>query len=133
MAFLHISRKLALLQSVGGNEKEPVTVRLQPTAIVSGRLLDADGHPVAGAEVWTLYAGPVGEQLWRSLSQRIIQPQTDEEGRFRLEGIVPGLTWRFAFLKGREPLEAATNLDIKPLESGQSLDLGNIRVKPRKK
>jgi protocatechuate 3,4-dioxygenase beta subunit len=130
VAFLHAERKLAALVTLRGDEKEPLTVRLAPTSVLVGRALDGDGQPLAGADVYTLYATPLGQQLTKS-QNRYRLPQTDKEGRFRLEAIVPGLPVEPFFVKGRQMLVPQTRLEIKPLESGQKLDLGDVRTKPR--
>jgi RNA polymerase sigma factor (sigma-70 family) len=132
VAFLHGERKLAALVALRGDEKEPVTVRLTPTGILTGRVLDADGQPVAGADVYTFYATAVGGPLLES-QMRMALPRTDKEGRFRLDTIVPGLeVMNLRFLKGRQQLVLQTRLEIKLLQSGQALDLGDLRTKPRR-
>jgi hypothetical protein len=112
-----------------GDEKEPVTIRLLPTAVLTGRLLEGDGQPIAGAEVYVLYA-TVGRQFTKS-QPRWEPPRTDKDGRFRVEGIVPGVKVDLGFLKGRHRWISQTPLDLKPLQSGQTRDLGDIRAKPR--
>ncbi|HEY7312762.1 MAG TPA: sigma-70 family RNA polymerase sigma factor [Gemmataceae bacterium] len=126
---LHIERKLAAVVTLRGDEKEPVTVKLRPAATLTGRVLDADGQPVAGAEVHTLYTS-TGRELTKSQSRWNL-PRTDKEGRFRLEGIVPGLSLELGFVKGRQMLVPQTRREIKPPESGKTLDLGDMRIKPR--
>jgi protocatechuate 3,4-dioxygenase beta subunit len=130
VAFLHAERKLAALVTLRGDEQEPLTVRLAPTSVLTGRVLDVDGQPVADAEVYTRYGTAVGQQFTKSQG-RFLLPQTDKEGRFRLEGVVPGLPMELGFLKGRQMRVPQTRLEIKPLESGRTLDLGDIRTKPR--
>ncbi|MHB1422869.1 MAG: carboxypeptidase-like regulatory domain-containing protein, partial [Gemmataceae bacterium] len=130
VVFLHVERKLAAVAALRGDEKEPVTVRLAPAGVVTGRLLDGDGQPLAGAEVYTLYK-TVGRQLTKSQSRWSL-PRTDKEGRFHLEGVVPGIKVDLGFIKGRLLLVPQTKLEIKPLQSGQTLDLGDIRSKPQR-
>ncbi|MCU0864604.1 MAG: sigma-70 family RNA polymerase sigma factor [Planctomycetes bacterium] len=65
--------------TVGGRELE---LRLQPGATVSGRVLDAAGKPVAGAEIGTELdsdQAPFHATVW-----------TDAEGRYTLAGLTPG-------------------------------------------
>jgi RNA polymerase sigma factor (sigma-70 family) len=137
VAFLHTERKLAALVTLRGDEKEPVKVRLGPTGTLTGRIVDADGKPVAGAEIYMHYATPLGTvgtsfTSTAGFSLRDRPPQTNKEGRFRLDTIVPGLTVAdFRLLKGRQLLETQTRLQVKPLQSGETFDLGDIRTKPR--
>jgi protocatechuate 3,4-dioxygenase beta subunit len=131
VAFFHRVRKLAALVTLRGDEKEPVTVRLTPAGTLTGRLLDADGQPVGDAEIYTFYAMPQGANRSGFLL-RDLPPRTDKNGRFRLEAIVPGLkATDLHFLKGRQLWVPQIRLEIKALQSGQTLDLGDVRVKPR--
>jgi hypothetical protein len=129
VVFLHVERKLAAVVTLRGGEKEPMTVRLAPVGVLTGRVLDEDGQPVAGAEVYTLYTS-VGRELTKSQSRWSL-PRTDKEGRFRLEAVVPGLSMDLRFLKGRQRLVPQARLEIEPLQSGQTRDVGDVRVKPR--
>jgi RNA polymerase sigma factor (sigma-70 family) len=130
VVFLHAERKLAALVTLRGDEEQPMTVKLASAAVITGRALDEDGQPLAGAEIFTLYSTPVGQSLTNSRDRNLL-PQTDKEGRFRLEGTVPGLPLELALRKGRQMLVPEKRLQIKPLESGQTLDLGDLRTKPR--
>jgi RNA polymerase sigma factor (sigma-70 family) len=131
LEFLHTHRKLAALVTLRGDEQAPVTVRLAPNGGVTGRALDMDGQPVAGAELYPLYPTEVGQQLLRVLDRQS-GPQTDKDGRFRLEGLVPGLQFELVLVKGRRPLVPEPKLGAKSVESGRVLELGEFRVKPRK-
>ena len=64
-----------------GDKKEALNLRLAPLGSVSGRVVDADGEPVEGADV-TLVTGPLGYFSTRDT--------TDDKGRFRLDGLRPG-------------------------------------------
>ncbi len=130
VAFVHADRKLAALVTLRGDEKEPVVIRLTPAAVVTGRALDEDGQPLAGAEVYPLYSAVLGEQLNRSRTRYVVV-ETDKDGRFRLEGIVPGLSMGLGFRKGRQMFVPEKRLELKPVESGQTLDAGDLRTKPR--
>jgi hypothetical protein len=128
VAFLHAERKLAALVTLRGDEKEPVTIRLAPGGVATGRLVDAEGQPIADAEILTHYAQSDGGYVAGFLLQDVL-PRTDKEGHFRMEGIVPGLKVNLGFLKDRQRLPLPP-LNIKPLQSGQTIDVGDIRVKP---
>ena len=129
LVLLHQERELAAVVTLRGDEKGPRTIRLGRTGTLLGRLLDEDGQPISGANVAALYAGQVGNDLARELGRRYERPRTDDKGRFRLTGIVPGLQFDLGFVKGRQRLRPETRLDIKPLETGKTLDLGDIRMK----
>jgi hypothetical protein len=64
---------------VGSRQGTPVDVVLEPTALLSGRVLDPDGRPVAGASVWA------------SDSCGIVTVfKSDENGSYKLPCILPG-------------------------------------------
>jgi hypothetical protein len=130
VVFLHAERKLAAVVTLRGDEKQPLTVRLAPTAVVTGRVLDEDGQPVAGVEVYTLYSSPAGQQLTKSQDRNPL-PRTDKEGRFRLEGVVPGLSMGLGFRKGRHGLVPEKQTEVTAPESGKTLDLGDVHTTSR--
>jgi hypothetical protein len=128
LILLQRERKLAAVVTLRG-DKGPRTVRLQPTGIVTGRLLDGDGQPLAGVFVAALYRGEVGRSLIKELYRQSEPPQTDVNGRFRVEGIVPGLKFDVGVAKGRRRLLLEGRPEVKPLEAGKTLDLGDLKAR----
>jgi hypothetical protein len=99
-----------------------VTVRMEPGATVTGRLLDADGQPRAGVELnLTFLPNRPRERsgAYRYVPERI---QTDREGRFRIEALLPG--YRFLLYDGKGQLQFGG-----ALRPGQTKDLGDVRMK----
>jgi RNA polymerase sigma factor (sigma-70 family) len=82
----HEGKKLAGAVTVKGDEPGPVTVTLRPWGTVTGRLVDRAGKPLANHQ---LGAGnpPPGRKRTLSLPGEV---RTDERGRFRIDGLVPG-------------------------------------------
>jgi len=70
-----------------GLETEDLTLRLQPSAILSGRLLDESGEAVRGANV-TLYRQDHNLGLSRIL--RFSNNQTDDQGFYEFADLGPG-------------------------------------------
>jgi RNA polymerase sigma factor (sigma-70 family) len=99
---------------------DTITVRMEPGAAITGRLVDAEGKPRAGVklEVWFRLKEDSGFQAF---SREGIQ--TDREGRFRLEALLPGYAFRLYDGKGELDLGSA-------LRSGQTKDLGDVELKP---
>jgi len=136
------AKKLAGSVVVRGDEKAPVTVKMQPWATVSGRLLDADGKPIANTDL-AFTEIPVrepGQPMALDTGLHVVQhfagqprldPRTDEQGRFRVERLVPGLKYNLALIE----LGAQTkweglvfaNLILKP---GESKELGDVKLQP---
>ncbi len=112
--FIHEDRRLIGTVEVKGTETKALTVRLQPWAAVRGRLIDADGQPLRNAEVYA------NEFLLEN-------GRTDAEGRFRLEGLIPGRRYDFTYEKRK--LSVSGSL-IKGFlgKPGEVRDLGDVRA-----
>jgi hypothetical protein len=132
---------------VRGDEAEPLTVALEPLGAVRGRLLDPDGKPSQGLTVSLSVARttedykdyPVQELLLRSLRFGSRAPQRkgwhpdpaspDAEGKFRLDGLIPGLKYELTFIdtsarQGRRPTRAPLPVVV---SAGAVKDLGDIK------
>jgi hypothetical protein len=119
---VHEGRKLAGFVTVYGDEKEPLQVRLQPWGTVTGRLVTPQGEPLSGLKVSCIPR--VGDHVYLA----------DEQGRFRIEGLTPGLKYKEVYVskEGRVlPILSGEpkNLTVKP---GETLDLGDLKVKVMK-
>jgi hypothetical protein len=99
-----------------------VTVRMEPGAAVTGRLVDAGGRPQAGVEL-DLALRPKGWGGWHDYSPERIK--TDRQGRFRIAALLPGYEFRLTGDRGSLPLGSG-------LRSGQTRDLGDVQLKPDK-
>jgi RNA polymerase sigma factor (sigma-70 family) len=147
LGFAHWDRKLAGSVVVRGDEAGPVTVKLVPWGTVSGRLLDVEGKPIKNATLWFTEI-PVRQPgrpratdtglhvVNRSAYKPRPDPRTDEQGRFRVEGLIPGLKYSLALVdeKGATRLErvkweglAFRDLVWKP---GETKDLGDVKLQP---
>jgi RNA polymerase sigma factor (sigma-70 family) len=130
LVFLHPKLKLAGSLTLRGDEKEPPVVRLKPTGTITGRLLDQDGQPLAGINVT-----PSGEQnttreLYRQLAPHGDLPRTEKDGRFRVDGVVPDVKFSMGLHKGRTYYMGEPRIGLRQVESGKTLDLGDVRIKP---
>jgi hypothetical protein len=108
------------------------TTGIQPWGVIKGRIVDANGKAQAGVLVmddpyrgrWTL---PPQSNIDRATS--FIYVATDQQGRFVICGLAPGVS--YDIVAGRQPgedLEAwvgriAAGVTVK---SGQTKDLGNL-------
>ncbi len=67
------------------DETEPLRIVLQPPGTISGRVVDGDGKPLAGASIWAL---PAESSLLRYRAAKVVE--TDAGGRFEVGGIPTG-------------------------------------------
>jgi hypothetical protein len=126
VSFLHKGRKLAGHRVVSGKDKGPLRIDLVPWASVTGRILDEDGKPVSGAHVRVYYP----DDTVRWLSEAVLgEVPVDNEGRFRVEGLIPGLEFGVGFRKGPNFLDAGERTRKLTVESGRTKDLGDVSTK----
>src|SRR5581483_4071184 len=126
VAFVHKGRRLAGHVELRGDEKGPVTDKLEPWGAVAGRVLDDEGNPLAGAECHVGYGSNMIRWLFEDGRAKVM---TDAEGRFRVEGLFPGVPFGLGFArKGKfhDPGEGYRKLSVKP---GQTDDLGDVKTK----
>jgi RNA polymerase sigma factor (sigma-70 family) len=120
--FYHDAQQLAAGLLAKGNEQEPLTIRLEKWGTVTGRLVTAEGQPLAGGHFWT-------GNLDASTPIYTGQLATEKDGSFRIEALVPGLKYKFHFTNPPpEEHFAIGYLDI-TVKPGQTLDLGTTKGK----
>jgi protocatechuate 3,4-dioxygenase beta subunit len=133
-------KKLGKAQAVRGDEAGPITVRLQPLSSLTGRVLDADGRPWAGVRVEATLDGK-GDNGARLPVQFFItrgswvanlegKATTDADGKFRLDGLLPGLKYTLLVSEGgsADPDRLIIKRDgLSPPAAGHNEDLGDLR------
>lgn len=106
---------------VEAGQPTAVDVHLQKGAVVTGRVLDANGEPFADARVMALRRMPAGPTAATGMAQRLIpapgqSQQTNDIGEFRVSGLPPGqyfiaasprMTTPFAASGGAPPADAS--------------------------
>ncbi len=118
--FLHPQTGLVGVGRPPKNQGESITVELRPGATVTGRLLDQGGNPRASVE---LAVSRQPKELaqpseYRYFPQRF---KTDQQGRFRIEGLLP--EYEFALSVGKSYLPLGGGL-----QWGQTKDLGDMTI-----
>jgi hypothetical protein len=136
IVFFHPEKKLGKVQAVCGDEAGPLTVHLEPLGGVSGRILDAKGRPWAEVTVRaeltrliTAYKDLPWELLEDLGPTMEVESKTEREGRFHVNGLLPGLRYNLAFSVGEiKPgaMIAAHRMDV-TVEAGRTKDLGDIK------
>jgi RNA polymerase sigma factor (sigma-70 family) len=137
LVFFHPEKKLGKVQPVRGDEDGPLTVRLEPLGGLTGRVVHPQGRPWVGlivrAEIdrnlvtnrdlpseLLHYWGPVME----------VKTTTDREGKFRLDGLLPGLKYNVVISDGEltpaRPV-AVAYVEGVSVESGKTRDLGDLK------
>jgi hypothetical protein len=118
--FRHRGKDLAAALVFKGDGLRPVTVRLQKCATLRGRLVDEKGKPRPGARLIAgAQRGEAHVQL-RGLT-------TDRAGRFRLEGIIPGMKVRVWTPRVANVVtQVVPELTLKP---GETKDVGDVKAR----
>jgi RNA polymerase sigma factor (sigma-70 family) len=139
---MHPEKRLAKLQIVRPDESDPLTVRLEPLGALTGRVVAANGKPLAGLKVRTQLSFKPENfknlptelrfniQTWSKYINR--EATTDGDGRFRIEGLVPGVKYLLNVTREMEFLSACTREDL-TVEAGKAKDLGELQDKPSAK
>jgi protocatechuate 3,4-dioxygenase beta subunit len=130
LLFWHKEKELAKAMLVWGDERGPLTVRLEPLGTIHGRLTDPDGKPLAGVKVDSDWY-PSTSRIFRQFSglalgnhlQELhwVHATTDSEGRFQMPHLIPGFSYQLRTFAGviAQDLLAPT---------GQPKDLGTIKL-----
>jgi len=110
-----------------GDEPDPIRVTLQPTATVAGRLVDAEGRPRANVSFVVM------QDLTATRFERFIdKPTTDPDGRFRIKGLVPGVSYTIESIKNTsnysERFLGPIHKRQWTVNSGENQDWGDVRV-----
>ncbi|MSR47393.1 MAG: carboxypeptidase regulatory-like domain-containing protein [Planctomycetes bacterium] len=117
-----------------------LVIELYPPASVRGRVVDAQGRPVAGAIVFASGAGPnFAATLADCEEQRAGGENADTlwglysvasgaDGRFAIGGLHPQLDWALGLLaKGHVPTAGGAVT----LDAGRELDVGGLTLPPK--
>ncbi len=121
----HQGRQLAASIVVRGDEVEPVLVRLAPSGSAVGRLIDDRGEPLVGYKIYQSLKDGETPGQGRLPNGEII---VGEDGRFRIEGMIPGLLYRATFSSGSR-YGGVVFKDFSP-QPGVTTLLGDIRPDP---
>jgi hypothetical protein len=124
----HDDRKLVGSVDLNGDETGPLTVRLQRSGTVAGRIVDEYGQPRGSLGLINL--GGIDPEL---PADRGILPESSSntvgrDGRFRIEGLIPGLKYGAAARRGDRYLgEIFKDMTVAP---GELKDLGELKIIP---
>ena len=130
LVFVHLDRRLSGSVELKGEQKGTLNVQLQPWASVTGRLVDGDGKPLAGVE---LHDKHLPTHLWAKVSNGEFATVnesflTDAEGRFRIEGLTPGLKYRPMVFEVEPRKFLSGGAFEVALEPGETKDVGQVKI-----
>jgi RNA polymerase sigma factor (sigma-70 family) len=127
LTFVHRGRKLIGHLILKGDEKGPLVVTLQRWGGIAGRLLDAQGNPLSKVSVSLHYPSSPPPGV-RPPDREFL---TDSEGRFRVEGLVPGLKHAITLTSTAKKgftLSGGKSLQNLSARAGEVKDLGDVEV-----
>jgi len=118
----------SVLVTGDGEEKGPVELKLQPWGSLTGRLVDDGGEPMAGVRLSFVYGISADDKVRGKVG---LAPReavtTDKEGKFRIDGLVPGMKYELVNIRGLA-VRGAVARDVS-VKSGEVKDLGEVRLR----
>jgi hypothetical protein len=122
VTFYYPEQQLGKALLIRGDETAPLDVLLEKCGTVTGRLVDADRIPRAGIRIWGRPSG--GNQA--EGRGRDVWATTDKEGRFRIEGMIPGFPYNL--ITHEDPANRSDKLLTRRLtvQPGKTKDLGDV-------
>jgi RNA polymerase sigma factor (sigma-70 family) len=126
--FVHQGQKLAGSLLIRGGEAGPLLVRLQPWGVVTGRVVDDDGQPrtklALNGNIGAYGPGPLDPE--RGILPSNEPLGVDEGGRFRVEGLVPGLKYQLWASQGN--MLVGKVFEGVQVSAGETRDLGDVKL-----
>ncbi len=121
LVFHHKAKNLGRLLEIRETEDGLLSVQLQPCGSASGRIVDQTGKPLSGLSICFC-------QAINNLSDSPFFPAggkvtTNRDGRFRAEGLVPGVKYHLT-----RPLVLDKRLAELTVESGKTKELGDLTI-----
>jgi hypothetical protein len=139
ITFIKEDRKLIGFLLARGDSDTPYTVRLQPWATVTVRIVDENGDPLpakahpARGNVPAVALGTNHRFEFATHDDPAVGSVpymgSDSEGRFRVERLVPGLRYSCDIHRCSDGSFAGMAFDNLVLKPGEIRDLGDIRWK----
>ena len=132
--FFHPEKRLSKLEWVKGDGAGPISVRLEPPGELTGRVVDAAGRPLAGLRVHPYFEDVVVnkhipfEFLEPSSPLRRETTNTDADGKFRLEGLIPGLKYHLIASGGGLGERFVDLAREQSVESSKVKGLGDLKI-----
>jgi hypothetical protein len=117
VTFLNPKRGLTGQLVLRGDESQPQTTTLQSWGVLTGRIVDDTGQPCNTGDVLLGVRLPFAE------------PRIPNDGRFRIEGLVPGKSYNLELIRGTGMVVNSVVEDVK-VGPGEVKDLGDVVPRP---
>jgi RNA polymerase sigma factor (sigma-70 family) len=130
LVFYHRDRNAVSTKILKGNETGEVIVKLGAPGVLTGRLLDAAGQPLADVVVDVRYRDRAAERTQNEIydGKKVV---TNADGGFQFVTVIPDLPFELAFRRGRQrfaPAAPAAEGRIQ-VKAGEHRDLGSVPVR----
>lgn len=127
--FVDQAKKQATSVELKGGEKD-LTVKLQPFGTLTGRLVDADGKPIAGASVMVMVKQNMKHMAFQT-AVREHPTTTDKDGKFTLDLPAGPAEYVLAFSLKNRHLNTGYRPDMKgyTLKPGETTAVDEMKVK----
>jgi len=130
LAIYHPEAKLGGTVTMRGDEKVRVVAKLSPLGKITGRLVDAEGNPLTGAKISIDGRTLIFRELHRFAQPTGSKAATDSEGKFCLDGVVPGVNFSLQIQDGERVFGGKPRIGVRRLAAGETLNLGDRIVEP---
>ena len=126
VVFMHGGKRLAGYKEIGWDTPEPIEVQLEPWGVVTGRLVDSAGlpRPNCGMQPHLVLKNRLRHTEVPHWQERVF---TDASGRFRVEGLVPGQSYRLVY-ENASSIQTEAGCNVAPLKPSETRDLGDIKA-----
>jgi hypothetical protein len=117
------------LLAVKGDEPDPIAITLQTAGTVTGRLVDEEGRPRPNVPFLVM------QDLKTTRFERLsVQPPTGPDGRFRINGLIPGVSYNVDAIKNNttnysERFLGSIGKGRWTVKPGEIQDWGDVQVK----
>ncbi len=119
LTFLNSKRGLTGQLVLRGDETKPQTITLRTWGVLTGRVVDDEGQP------WSVEARLYPFNLPGGY------PKIGKDGRFRLEGLIPGISYTLQLLEKGTTLGGFVVKEVR-VGPGEVRDIGDVVPQPRK-
>jgi hypothetical protein len=124
----HAGKKLGGVVVIRGSEKAPPVVKLGAWGAVAGRVVDAEGKPLAGVQVRLYFKDHTAALLHRHLTGGKFAT-TDDAGKFRADVPFGGLAFDLSFAHKGKFLSTGKPRRGLTVSAGKTVALGDVAVR----